>query len=49
MIATYFTKDTLPTTEYYDNTLIKEPNQQPRPKGTEYESVLNLLVRRNSR
>ena len=32
MIATYFTKDTLPTAEYYGNTLIKEPIQNKSSK-----------------
>jgi len=32
MIATYFTKDTLPAPEYYANTLIKEPIQNKSSK-----------------
>lgn len=32
MIATYFTKDTLPAPEYYANTLIKEPSQKKSNK-----------------
>ncbi len=32
MIATYFTKDTLPAPEYYANTLIKEPTQNKSNK-----------------
>jgi hypothetical protein len=32
MVATYFTKDTLPSAEYYGNTLIKEPTQNKSSK-----------------